>query len=178
MEGAAVPLAIAVDPIAGDAGGVLHNGYAAAGEFIKEHGLAHIGAADYGDDGLSHGAPPFKSNCAAAGCGHPALPMKIDRFPQVKEKKRVKRPSSHSFVPITSLPPQRLLGHCRCRKPCKLCGAGEAHRTWGKQRRRGSPASSENCVSCLFSPWILYTWVLPFGTPPWLKCRSGILSTS
>src|SRR5699024_6846535 len=82
---------------------------------------------------------------------------------RTKEKKRTKRPSSHSFAQITSLRPQRLHGHCRCRKPCRLCGADEARRTWGKQRRRGSPASNGSCVSCLFSPWILYTWVLPFG---------------
>ena len=33
-------------------------------------------------------------------------------------------------------------GRCRCRKPCKLCGALRAHRTWGKPQRWEQTASS------------------------------------
>lgn len=33
-------------------------------------------------------------------------------------------------------------GHCRCRKPCKLCGALRAHRTWGKPQHWERTASS------------------------------------
>ena len=40
-----VPVALPIDAVPGDAGGVLHNGDALADEFIKEHGLAHIGPA-------------------------------------------------------------------------------------------------------------------------------------
>jgi len=71
-------------------------------------------------------------------------------------------PSSHSFAQITLPRLQRPHGHCRCRKPCRLCGAGGAHRTWGKRPRRGSPASSGSYVSYLFLPWKLFSWELPF----------------
>ena len=54
-----------------------------------------------------------------------------------------------------------------------LCEAGGARHTWGKQQRPGSPVSSGSCVSYLFSRGILFSWVLPFGTPPWLKCRKA-----
>ncbi len=39
------------------------------------------------------------------------------------------------------------------------------------------PASSGSLFLLSRLAWKLFTWVLPFGTPPWLKCRLGILST-
>ena len=46
--------ALAVDAVARHAGRVLHDGKAAADELVKEHGLAHVGAAHDGDDGFRH----------------------------------------------------------------------------------------------------------------------------
>ena len=42
-EMSAAPFALAIDPVTSHTGGVLHNGGALAGEFIEEHGLAHVG---------------------------------------------------------------------------------------------------------------------------------------
>ena len=64
-ERPAVPVRLPVDAVPGDAGGILHDGKALADELVEEHGLAHIGAAHDGHDGLGHdgfllqsGAPP------------------------------------------------------------------------------------------------------------------------
>ena len=54
-EGAAAPFAVAVDPVPGDAGGVLHNGGTAARQLVKQHGLAHIGPPHNGNQRLCHG---------------------------------------------------------------------------------------------------------------------------
>ena len=51
----AAPVALAVDAVPGDAGGILHDGKALAGDLVEEHGLAHVGAAHDGDDGFGHG---------------------------------------------------------------------------------------------------------------------------
>ena len=48
-------------------------------------------------------------------------------------------------------------GHCRYRKPCKLCGALRAHRTWGKPRRWERTASSWSHGAYRGGPWTLYT---------------------
>ena len=48
------PLALAVDTVAGDAGGILHNGQALSDELIEQHGLAHVGAAHNGDQRFCH----------------------------------------------------------------------------------------------------------------------------
>ena len=48
-------------------------------------------------------------------------------------------------------------GHCRCRKPCKLCGALRAHRTWGKPQRWERTASSWSHGAYRGGPWTLYT---------------------
>ena len=53
-EGAAAPFAVAVDPVPGDAGGVLHNGGTAARQLVKQHGLAHIGPPHNGNQGFCH----------------------------------------------------------------------------------------------------------------------------
>ena len=39
------PLRLGVQPVAGDAGGILHDGQPLAHQFIKQHGLAHVGPA-------------------------------------------------------------------------------------------------------------------------------------
>ena len=49
IKGAVSPLALGVQPIPGDAGGVLHNGQALAAQLIEQHGLAHVGAAHNGN---------------------------------------------------------------------------------------------------------------------------------
>ena len=54
LELPAVPIAVPVDPVPGDAGGILHDGGTATGEFIKQHGLAHIGPSHNGNQGLCH----------------------------------------------------------------------------------------------------------------------------
>ena len=59
LEFAAVPVAFSIDPVAGDAGGILHDGGAPPGQFIEEHRLAHIGAADNGDNRQCHGYASF-----------------------------------------------------------------------------------------------------------------------
>ncbi len=43
------PLALGVQPVPGDAGGVLHDGETLAAQLIEQHGLAHIGAPHDGD---------------------------------------------------------------------------------------------------------------------------------
>ena len=48
-EGASAPFAVAVDPVPGDAGGILHNRGPASGQFIEQHGFAHIRPSDDGD---------------------------------------------------------------------------------------------------------------------------------
>lgn len=43
-EPAAHPLALAVDTVTGDAGGVLYDGQPPTDDLIEQHGLAHVGA--------------------------------------------------------------------------------------------------------------------------------------
>ena len=50
-EGAAVPVGVVVDAVAGDAGTVLDDGLAAADDPVDQGGLAHVGAAHDGQDG-------------------------------------------------------------------------------------------------------------------------------
>ena len=45
VKGTARPLALGIDPVTGDAGGVLHNGKTLSTQLVEEHGLAHIGSA-------------------------------------------------------------------------------------------------------------------------------------
>ena len=61
-KAAAVPLAFAVNAVAGDAGRVLDDGHALAGQFVKEHRLADVRPADDGYDGLRHGRPSFQAS--------------------------------------------------------------------------------------------------------------------
>ena len=53
-ELAAVPVGFTVNAVPGDAGGVLHNGKTPPDDFVEQHGLAHVGAAHDGDQGLGH----------------------------------------------------------------------------------------------------------------------------
>ena len=46
---------------------------------------------------------------------------------------------------------------CRYRKPCRLCGALRAHRTWGKPQRWERTASSWSHGAYRGGPWTLYT---------------------
>ena len=48
-------------------------------------------------------------------------------------------------------------GHCRYRKPCKLCEAQRSRRTWGKQPHWGRTASSWNHGAYRGGRWTLYT---------------------
>ena len=59
---AAIPLAFAVNTVAGDAGGILDDCHALAGQFVKEHRLADVRPADDGYDGLRHGRPSFQAS--------------------------------------------------------------------------------------------------------------------
>ena len=68
VEGAAPPLGLGVQPVAGDARRVLHDGQAFAGQLIEQHGLAHVGAAHNGHQGLCHSIPPIGHT--AAGSPH------------------------------------------------------------------------------------------------------------
>ena len=56
-----VPIAVAVDTVAGHAGRVLHNGGTSAGQLIKEHGFSHIGSADDGNQRLGHVPASFQN---------------------------------------------------------------------------------------------------------------------
>ena len=53
-EGAAAPFAVPIDPVPGNAGGVLHDGGSVTRQLVKEHGFAHIGAANNGNQRFSH----------------------------------------------------------------------------------------------------------------------------
>ena len=53
-ELAAAPLALAVNTVAGDTGGVLHDGQALTDQLIKQHGLTHIGASDDSNQRFRH----------------------------------------------------------------------------------------------------------------------------
>ena len=64
----ALPVALPVDPVAGHAGSVLHNGQAPADDLIEQHGLAHIGAAHDGDDRFRHKMTPFLSGVGVFRC--------------------------------------------------------------------------------------------------------------
>ena len=55
-----VPIAVAVDTVAGHAGRVLHNGGTSAGQLIKEHGFSHVGSADDGNQRLGHVPASFQ----------------------------------------------------------------------------------------------------------------------
>ena len=60
------PLAVRVDAVAGDAGGVLHDGDAPSGDLVEEGGFADVRPADHGDKGFSHVFPPFRAGHRAA----------------------------------------------------------------------------------------------------------------
>ena len=45
IKGAVSPLALGIQPVTGDTGGVLHDGQALAAQLIEQHGLAHVGTA-------------------------------------------------------------------------------------------------------------------------------------
>ena len=64
VEAVSPPFDLAVNPVTGDAGGLLDYGLAAAHQPVKEGGLAHVGPADYGYGRFSH-APRQK---APVGC--------------------------------------------------------------------------------------------------------------
>ena len=53
------PLALAVDPVPGDTGCILHDGGALTGELIKEHGLSDVGPPNNGYEGFCHGRTSF-----------------------------------------------------------------------------------------------------------------------
>ena len=42
------PLALGIQPVPGDAGGVLHNGQPLAAQLVEQHGLAHVGPSHNG----------------------------------------------------------------------------------------------------------------------------------
>ena len=49
LKGFSVPLAFAVDTVAGDARRILHDGGAVTGQLVEQHGLAHVGPAHDGN---------------------------------------------------------------------------------------------------------------------------------
>ena len=51
----AAPLTVTENTVTGYAGGIFHDGQPLAGQFVKQRGLAHIGAAHNGYDGFCHG---------------------------------------------------------------------------------------------------------------------------
>ena len=57
IERAAAPLALGIEPVARDAGRVLHDGQAAAAELIEEHGLADVRPAHDRNQGSGHDYP-------------------------------------------------------------------------------------------------------------------------
>ena len=57
-EAPAVPVAVAIDPVAGHAGGVLHNGQTPPDQLIEQHGLAYIGPSHNGHYRFCHNIPP------------------------------------------------------------------------------------------------------------------------
>ena len=63
----AAPLARTIDPVAGDAGGILHNTDPRTGQFIKQGRLAHIRAADNCNQWFCHGFTSFHQRYLRAG---------------------------------------------------------------------------------------------------------------
>ncbi len=53
-EGLSAPFCVTVNAVAGDAGGVLHDGVPLFGNAVEQQGFAHIGPTDHGDDGFFH----------------------------------------------------------------------------------------------------------------------------
>ena len=68
IEFAVAPLTLGVQPVPGDAGGILHNGQPLSAQLIEQHGLAHIGAAHDGDDRFRHKMTPFLSGVGVFRC--------------------------------------------------------------------------------------------------------------
>ena len=80
----------------------------------------------------------------------------LSHFAYIRKKRKADLPSSH--ISCLSQPWQpEPDGHCRYRKPCKLYGAGWAHRTWGKRTRWELPACCCCCDEYRGGPWTLYT---------------------
>ena len=48
VEHPVAPLALGIQPVPGDAGGVLHNGQPLAAQLVEQHGLAHVGPSHNG----------------------------------------------------------------------------------------------------------------------------------
>ena len=55
----AAPFAIAIDPVTGHTGGILHDGGTVTGQFIKEHGFTNIGSANNSHQGFCHEITSF-----------------------------------------------------------------------------------------------------------------------
>ena len=77
------PFAIAENAVAGDTGGVLHNGKALTGQLVEDGGLAHVGASHNGYDRFCHISFPPLSVFVSVVCGgaYPALPCSSLRRP-------------------------------------------------------------------------------------------------
>ena len=76
-EGAAGPVGVVGDPVAGDAGHVLDDGLAAADDPVDQRGLADVGAADDGED---RDGPVAAPRAARASVGW-SLMMLLGRYP-------------------------------------------------------------------------------------------------
>ena len=55
----AIPVCLSVNPVPGDARGILHDRKPSADQLVKQHGLAHIRAAHNGNDGFHRLSHPF-----------------------------------------------------------------------------------------------------------------------
>ena len=118
IEGPAIPVAQAVDPVPRDAGGVLYNRGPAAGQLIEQHGFAHIRAADDRAQQVLPGtvASFFSSYCTDADKPRRIFPKNDTNYTyyakkpaknQAKKKEKGKTPSSSlitSFSAPQSLP--------------------------------------------------------------------------
>ncbi len=111
------PLAVSVNAVTGHAGGILHDGGPPAGKFIKEHGFAHVRSAHNGHQRLAH----IQSSFLAAKNGR----MFFVKLRQIKEKAEGETAfrCACAFSCLSQPWQQEPDGHCRYRRPCRLCGA-------------------------------------------------------
>ena len=73
VEDPVAPLARGVQPVPGDAGGVLHDGQPLAAQLVKQHGLAHIGPATIATRGFIWSLPLFENAFVGADIVRPLL---------------------------------------------------------------------------------------------------------
>ena len=71
IEAAVTPVTLGVNPVPGDARGVLHDGQPLAAQLVEEHGFAHVGPAHDGYKRLCHIRRPLPQKSDHKGRSRP-----------------------------------------------------------------------------------------------------------